>query len=111
MKVEIFDNGNHYCVDEPDTQIVFSSTNYDSDIDMWLDMVRVMRSLLRTQQIVTLRQEDSDIFILEHGHDENVDCWGCPQLRWLSPEEAQKLELDRENYLEKYLQNEEEEEI
>lgn len=60
-------------------------------------------TLLREEEMVSIRDDDTDILILEHEHDNYKEYWGCPTCIWLEDDEVEVIENyraekeDREN--------------
>ena len=104
MKIELF-NDKYYCNDDVEGKIVVSSMEYESEDEMLTHLIPTIKTLLNNEEVLTMRMEDNHVLILEHGHDELIDAWGCSTPRWLSPEELETLELNRENEAREYFKS------
>lgn len=104
MKIELF-NDKYYCKDDVKGRIVISSTEDESEDEMFTHLIPTIKTLLNNNEVLTMRMEDSHILIIEHGHDELIDAWGCSTPRWLSPEELETLEFNRENEAREYFKS------
>jgi hypothetical protein len=104
MKIELFKD-NYYCNDDVEGRIVVSSMEYESEDEMFTHLISTIKTLLNNKEVLTMRMEDSHVLILEHGHDERTDAWGCSTPRWLSPEELETLEFNRENEAREYFKS------
>ena len=57
-------------------------------------------TLLREEEMVSVRDDDTDILILEHEHDNYKDYWGSPTCMWLEDDEVGIIEnyrVEKEN--------------
>lgn len=52
-------------------------------------------TLLREEEMVSIRDDDTDILILEHEHDNYKDYWGGPTCVWLEDDEVGVIESYR----------------
>lgn len=52
-------------------------------------------TLLREEEMVSIRDDDTDILILEHEHDNYKDYWGSPTCMWLEDDEVGVIESYR----------------
>lgn len=64
--------------------------------ELYKDLATILELLLKHQYVCKVRQEEQDILIIEYTHDEAIEGWGCPQLCWLTPEEVDLIEDNRE---------------
>lgn len=49
-------------------------------------------TLLREEEMVSIRDDDTDILILEHEHDNYKEYWGSPTCMWLEDDEVEVIE-------------------
>lgn len=49
-------------------------------------------TLLREEEMVSIRDDDTDILILEHEHDNYKEYWGTPTCMWLEDDEVEVIE-------------------
>lgn len=49
-------------------------------------------TLLREEEMVSIRDDDTDILILEHDHDNYREYWGTPTCMWLEDDEVEVVE-------------------
>ena len=49
-------------------------------------------TLLREEEMVSIRDDDTDILILEHEHDNYKEYWGTPTCMWLEDDEVEIVE-------------------
>lgn len=49
-------------------------------------------TLLREEEMVSIRDDDTDILILEHEHDNYKEYWGSPTCVWLEDDEVEVIE-------------------
>lgn len=52
-------------------------------------------TLLREEEMVSIRDDDTDILILEHEHDNHKEYWGTPTCMWLEDDEVEVIESYR----------------
>lgn len=86
-------------IDKRFDAIEFSTSNYNGDNDKMFEAINaVIRVLLDGQYIVVVRYDEPGlgVVIVEFGHDDRLDYWGVPNPMWLTPEEMELHERDRE---------------
>lgn len=78
-------------------KIVFSRNDYNQDRDiMYADIGKQLALLLHNKYVCKVRDDDTDIVVIEYEHDDNADFWGVGGLYWLDDEEAEWLKNKRE---------------
>mgnify|MGYP003293383721 CR=1 FL=1 len=50
-------------------------------------------TLLKENEVCKIYNDDGagQVFIIEHGHDEHYEVWGCPELIWVEPKDLEML--------------------
>lgn len=64
-------------------EMVFSINKYDSKDEMWRDISSFIQLLVRNDYLAVIRDDDIDVIVVEYGHDENKEYWGCPRVEWV----------------------------
>ena len=93
---------------EPQINRCFEDKNMYNEIILTKDgqkedyakvMGETIFTLLREGEWVKVRTDDgnTDIIIIEHNHDENLEYWGGPTLHWISDKEEDLLYNSRIN--------------
>lgn len=76
-------------------QIVLTKENQKDDIAKKLgDLVLL---LLSENEEVSIREEETGIYVISHAHDNSIDHWGGPTNMWLNEDEVELVEACREN--------------
>jgi len=66
--------------------MVFTEDKYNNDLKaMWRDVGEFIRILITNGYIVSVRDDDYNIIVVEF--EEGDPEFGCPTLQWLDPEE------------------------
>lgn len=79
-------------------KIVFSKNEYSCNRDeMCADIGKQLALLLRNKYVCKVRNDDTDIIVIEYEHDDDANFWGIGGLYWLDDEEAEWLENLRAN--------------
>ena len=76
--------------------IVFDINKYENRDEMWKDIATLLRIIVKNEHICEVYDDDTDIIVVNFGHDEKKDAWGCAYPHWLTEEEMLKLEDDEE---------------
>lgn len=59
--------------------------------EMWKDIGTFLQLLVKNENVAVIRQEETDIIIIEYEHDENVDSWGCANPQWVTESEYYEM--------------------
>jgi len=59
---------------------------------MWADISKVLNILLKNDYITVVRDDDTDIIVIEFEHDEHKDAWGTVNPRWITDDELFQIE-------------------
>lgn len=79
-------------------QITLTKENQGDDFAKVLG--ETILTLLREEEMVSIRDDDTNILILEHEHDNYKEYWGTPTCMWLEDDEVELIEdyrADKEN--------------
>lgn len=78
-------------------KITFSINDYNRNRDaMYADIGKQLAILLHNKYVCKVRDDDTDIVVIEYEHDDNAEYWGVGGLYWLDDDEAEWLENKRE---------------
>lgn len=77
-------------------QIVLCKEHFQ-DENFYEVLGRQIYTLLKSEEIVTIYDDDTDIIVIQHAHNEKVDAWGVANPMWVTPEEEEQILYDREN--------------
>ena len=80
-----------------DGQVVFYSDNYISEDEMYKDISDFTKMMLKYGNTCKVYLDDTNIVVVQFGHDEDREAWGSPKLEWITEEEAELLEDYRES--------------
>lgn len=69
-------------------EMVFSINSYNNKDEMWRDISSFIQLLVKNDYIAVIRDDDVDIIVVEFGHDENKEYWGCPRVEWVEDEDS-----------------------
>ena len=72
-------------------EMVFSINNYNNKDEMWRDISLFIQLLVRNDYVAVIRDDDIDVIVVEFGHDENKEYWGCPRVEWIEDSEDSEL--------------------
>lgn len=72
-------------------EMVFSTVYYGNKDDMWKDISLFIQLLVRNNYLAVIRDDDVDVIVVEFGHDENKEYWGCPRVEWIEDSEDSDL--------------------
>ena len=76
-------------------QIVFSKDKYGNNREKMFEAIaKQLALLMENDYVCKVYDDDVDVIVIEFEHDEKRDAWGCDELCWLSPEEAEFI-VDR----------------
>lgn len=56
----------------------------------------IITTLTKEGEWCKVYDDDNGIYIIQHGHNEDLEYWGGPMLTWLTDEEYEQLESLRE---------------
>lgn len=74
-------------------EMVFAPDRYDDDVNaMWVDIAKFIKMLTDNEYVAVVRDDDIDIIVVEYEHDERIEEWGVPTVKWLTPEQVELLE-------------------
>ena len=96
--------------DSFDGSIVFSPQRYSDNENcrsekMMNDIIMTIDMLLNNDYTMIIRREDFGNTIIEYGHDERIEYFGCSSPRWVSSEEEYELENIRDEFIKKCIDN------
>jgi hypothetical protein len=96
--------------DSFDGKIVFSPERYSDNENyrsesMMNDIIMTIDMLLNNDYTMVIRREDFGNTIIEYGHDERIEYFGCSSPRWISSEEEYELENIRDEFIKKCIDN------
>lgn len=80
-------------------KMVFTPKHFDSEEGrkiMWDDISTFIQILMRQNKVATIRQEETDIIIVEYENDERLNPLGCANPYWMTEEEYFNLIDDEE---------------
>lgn len=72
-------------------EMVFSINAYETADDMWQDITQFIRLLIKNEYIMTIRDDDVDVIVIEYEHNELIEYWGVVNPYWLSEEEVDSI--------------------
>lgn len=82
-------------------EIIFSKDRYGNNREkMFQAVAQQLMILFDNDYVCKVYDDDFDIIVIEFGHDERRDAWGCDELLWLTPEEIEAVENFRLNQIE-----------
>lgn len=82
--------------------IVFSKDRYNNDREkMYAAITKQLMLLMENDYVCKVYDDDTDIIVIQFEHNERKDFWGVSDLVWVTPEEAEMLEANREDNSEK----------
>ena len=64
-------------------EMVFSINSYNNKDEMLRDISLFIQLLVRNDYVAVIRDDDIDVIVVEFGHDENKEYWGCPRVEWV----------------------------
>ena len=103
MKLSMYDDVIR-SVDDYSGKIVLSLSMFENEDEWFNEIMHVIKALTYNDEVAVVRLEEKGIMTIEHEHDEDYgESWGCSTPRWLTPDEVDTLELNRENIMRKQL--------
>jgi len=80
------------------SQYKWGRTVEEARAEMWKDIAKTLEILLRNEYITVVRDDDTDIIVIEYGHDERFNAWGSANPVWLEEDEYYlKSDLEEDN--------------
>lgn len=103
MKLSMYDDVIQ-SIDDYSGKIVLSLSRFENEDEWFNEIMHVIKALIYNDEVLVVRLEEKGIVIIEHEHDEDCgDHWGCSTPRWLTPDEVDTLEFNRENIMREQL--------
>lgn len=103
MKLSMYDDVIQ-SIDDYSGKIVLSLSRFENEDEWFNEIMHVIKALIYNDEVLVVRLEEKGIVIIEHEHDEDCgDYWGCSTPRWLTPDEVDTLEFNRENIMREQL--------
>ena len=81
-------------MDKPN-EMTFCVENYSDENDMWYDIAKFLKALLKNEYIATVRCEDDRVYVIKYDYDDRE--MGTPMPFWLTPDEYEELQNAFEN--------------
>lgn len=74
-----------------DGSLVFSLDNYDNEDEMYTEITAFIHILIKNKNTCKIYADSEGIIVVEFGHDEQIENWGCSRLTWLNEDEYEDI--------------------
>lgn len=76
---------------DKDGKFVFSIDRYANEAEMYKDISSFVQLLIKNNDTCKIYADSEGVIVVEFGHDERIESWGCPVLTWLNEEEYEDV--------------------
>ena len=65
----------------------YNNTYEEAKSLMWEDITKFLVILMKNDQVAVIRDDDTDIIVIQYNHDEHKESWGSLNPYWITDED------------------------